>query len=421
MVGSSSQDRLDRLIDEVARGRRDLGSIRDREVRERVRVALRLHKDAPATPDPYTRMRMRARVLAGLDKRRDTAWTPRDIAWRAVDIAWTLLAQLARPAPYIVRAVGVAAVLVTAGLGMTAASAGTLPDETLYPVKLASEELRLVLATSTDDRALVELSIADHRLAEAERLAEQGRTADALIASAAYTQRVATAAADLAPTASVDLADRLERSFDAQRLRAQTLASSLSGTASSARAAAVLAIIAAPTSPPAADAVQRVAETAARAASELASAAEALDAPQPAAAPATPRTPASPTSTVAPSPSQAPAMGSLASTPTAARSAPVSDEGRGNGSTGADRRTAAPSRSTTGATPSPTGTTTSAPPAAPSPTPTATMSAPATPDRHGSAAATATRRAAEAARDAAERVRQWVAAHPGERERGHGE
>ena len=66
MVGRRSAKDTAKLIDEVARGDRLLEDIKDPQLRETVRLALRLHKDPYTAPDARTRSRIRARVLFGL-------------------------------------------------------------------------------------------------------------------------------------------------------------------------------------------------------------------------------------------------------------------------------------------------------------------------------------------------------------------
>jgi hypothetical protein len=267
VVGRNKQEKLDRLIGEVARGERDLAGIGDPELREGVRVALRLHKDGEDLPglDEYRRMRVRARVMAGL---RPRAPTLRDNAWSAL---W----YLGRPAPYIVRAVALSALIVGTGLGATVASADALPDDLLYSVKIAAEGVRLALAGAPQDRAAVELSIAEHRLVEAEKLAVIGRVSDARVVSAVYSAHIAAAAAELSAEAEGSpVVAQLESSFTAQRERAQRLSEALSVDAGYARAAEMLAMIASPTMAPGLTQVERVAETAASLATDLADAAE---------------------------------------------------------------------------------------------------------------------------------------------------
>jgi uncharacterized protein DUF5667 len=316
VVGREGRKRLDQLIDQVARGERQLSSISDPKEREAVRVALRLHKNAPAAPDAYSRARMRARVMAGLEPRRPNLR----------DNAWTALELLARPAPYIVRAIALASVMACLGLGTIVASADTLPDDLLYPLKLTTEQVRLALADAPGDRASVELSIAAHRLSEAERLAGSGRTSDALVASALYSQHIASAAAELAAQdEETDLGAQLETAFKAQRDRAQALAVTLSADVKSARGAQILAMIASPTYAPGQTKIEQVASTAASVAQQLSVAADQAAADEaavpsaPAAdAPATPQSAA----TAAPTPSvPATSTPSATVTPTASPSA----------------------------------------------------------------------------------------------------
>ena len=264
MVGKDTLNELDGLLDDVARGRRRLDSIHDAKLREAVRTALRIHQTGAAAPDDYARLRMRARVLSRLD--------PKGPSF--LDNAWIALDMLSRPAPYIVRGIALSALLVVVGMGATVAAADTLPDDLLYPVKLASEQVRLALATAPDDRASVEISIAEHRLSEAERLAVSGRTSDALVASAMYSQHVASAAAELVPSEASGVALQLESTFTNQRDRAGVLADTLSTNAQSAPAAQILATIAKPSAAPGVTIAERVAVTAAGVAEDLASVAE---------------------------------------------------------------------------------------------------------------------------------------------------
>ena len=239
MVGRDSEKNVAKLIEEVARGDRELSEIRDPKLREAVRLALRLHKDPFFGPDAATRNRIRSRVLGSVRPRRPS------LADRVV-IAFTLLAK---PAPYALR--GAAMILVVAGLagGTMVASAGALPDDALYAVKVATEQMRLALATTPEDRALIELSIAEHRLAEATQLAEEGDDDDAVIATSAYSEHLANAAAELAQMETIDartvgLVSQLQSRMNEHRAAAGKTASRLASNASTANAGAVLAAVA---------------------------------------------------------------------------------------------------------------------------------------------------------------------------------
>jgi hypothetical protein len=178
---------------------------------------------------------------------------------------------LARPAPYIVRVIATAVIAGSICMGAAVASVDTDPGDLFYSLKLASEDGRLALASAPGDRAAVELSIAEHRLAEAERFAADGRTSDALVASAVYSQHIASAAAELGPEVEgALLGTQLETAFNAQRARAQILALALSYETKTARSSQVLAMIAAPSNALGRTRIEWVAETAAALAIDLA-------------------------------------------------------------------------------------------------------------------------------------------------------
>ena len=285
MVGANRPEKLDRLIDSVARGERDLASIRDAKLRDAVRVALRMHANAQSGLDALARARMRDRVLGSVYPRRPTLADRTAIAFE----------MLAKPAPYAVRVIAVTALCVATIAGAAVAGADTLPNDPLYSVKLAGEDLRLTLASSAGDRAGVQLSIAEHRLAEAEALATSGRDEDALVASSTYSQQMAEAAAELADLEElqpevVALVAQLDDRFNEQRSRVQLLATKLSADPTTLRASEILAVVAAPTLAPGLVGVQRIAETAAGVAEDLASDHSSQAAPSASAQPRTTRT-----------------------------------------------------------------------------------------------------------------------------------
>jgi len=237
-----------RLIEEVARGERLLEEIKDPELRETVRLALRLHKDPFTAPDARTRSRIRSRVLASLRPHGAT------LADR-VTIAFEILAK---PAPYAMRAFAVAAIVLTIAASTSVVSSGSVSDDALYSVKLASEQARLALATTPEDRAMVELTIAEHRLAEATELATQGNDDDAIVATSEYGEHLANAAAELAQVETLTpdaqgLVVQLQQKIDTHRAVAAATVARLADSPSTASAAQVLAVVAAPADPAASD------------------------------------------------------------------------------------------------------------------------------------------------------------------------
>lgn len=266
-MGRRSAKDTAKLIEEVARGDRLLEDIKDPQLRETVRLALRLHKDPYSGPDTKTRSRIRSRVLYGLRPRQATL-TDR------VAVAFELLG---RPTPYAMRALAVGLVVVAIGASTAVASAGTVADDALYSVKITSEQMRLGLATSPEDRAVVELSIAEHRLAEATALATLGNEDDAIVATSEYGEHMAYAAAELAQVEALQpqtaiLVVQLQQRIDEHRATAAAVVARLAEDPNRASAAAALAALAARGFPaadlsPAAAIAQDAADTADEAAS----------------------------------------------------------------------------------------------------------------------------------------------------------
>ena len=255
-------------LEDVARGVRRLEEIRDPVVRDAVAAALRL-RDCDARLDPASRARMRRQVLAAMAPARPSF----------ADSVMTVFALLAKPTPVLLRLLVVA--LAGAGLlaGATVASADSLPDDALYGFKLAGEQLRLAIASTPEDRAAVGISIAAHRLDEAERLAEAGRDDATIDTTAAYGLSLATAAAELASVETLHpklaaLVTQLQAQLRAQQERVGASATRLSRDPRTAGAAAALAAAGpragAETSPSAV----RIADTAAAVTSRLAAVAE---------------------------------------------------------------------------------------------------------------------------------------------------
>jgi uncharacterized protein DUF5667 len=240
VVGQRSAKDTAKLIEEVARGDRLLEDIKNTELRETVRLALRLHKDPYSGPDGRTRSRIRSRVLNGL-KPRHATFTD------SVAVAFELLG---RPTPYAMRALAVGLVMVAIGASTAVASAGTVADDALYSVKITSEQMRLSLAMSPEDRAVVQLSIAEHRLAEATALAQLGNEDDALVATSEYGEHMANAAAELAQVEALQpetatLVMQLQQRIDEHRATAAAVVARLAEDPTRGSVSAALAVLAA--------------------------------------------------------------------------------------------------------------------------------------------------------------------------------
>jgi len=282
-VGPRTARDTAKLIEEVARGDRLLEDIKDPQLRETVRLALRLHKDPYSAPDARTRSRIRARVLFGLHPRHATL----------LDRAAVAFELLGRPTPYAMRALAVGLAIVVIGASTALVSAGTVSDDVLYSVKITSEQVRLALATSPEDRAVVELTIAEHRLAEATALATLGNEDDAIVATSEYGEHMANAAAELAQVEALQpetatLVVQLQQRIDEHRATAAAVVARLAEDPNRSSAAAALSAVASRGTAsadlsPAAAIAQDAADTADEAASvaeRLAVPARATDAPR---------------------------------------------------------------------------------------------------------------------------------------------
>lgn len=255
-------------LEAVARGVRRLEQIQDPILREAVAAALRL-RERELSLDPASRVRMRNTVLSALAPAKPTLG----------DRVYGAFALIGKPAPMLVRALVIG--LVIAGLfgGATVASADSLPDDALYAFKLAGEQLRLAIAISAEDRASVELSIAEHRLDEAERLAASGRADDAIIATASYGSSLADAAADLASVEATNprtaaLVSQLQTSMTASQERVAGTATKLAADPRTAGTAQVLAAVSATSTPSKDSPATKIADQAAAITARLATVAD---------------------------------------------------------------------------------------------------------------------------------------------------
>src|SRR6185503_1492864 len=152
--------------------------------------------------------------------------------------------------PYAMRALAVGLIVVAIGASTAVASAGTVSDDALYSVKITSEQMRLALAMSPEDRAVVQLSIAEHRLAEATTLATLGNEDDAIVATSEYGEHMANAAAELALVEALQpetatLVLQLQQRIDEHRATAAAVVARLAEDPTRVSPSAALAVLAA--------------------------------------------------------------------------------------------------------------------------------------------------------------------------------
>lgn len=102
-------------------------------------------------------------------------------------------------------AVAVTAILVLllTGGSTVAASSDALPDEPLYPVKLATEQVRLAFAISDTSKAELHTKLAENRALEIETMADQGKTEYAVSAAEKLANQLEQANLAMAKAESV--------------------------------------------------------------------------------------------------------------------------------------------------------------------------------------------------------------------------
>ncbi|MFC1943068.1 DUF5667 domain-containing protein [Chloroflexota bacterium] len=98
--------------------------------------------------------------------------------------------------------VAIVLVFLLAGGGTVAAAAGSMPDEPLYTVKLATEQARLVLTPSSLGKAELYAKLADRRVLEIVRMAGEGKP-EQIERTARRLDAYLTRIADLASTQEV--------------------------------------------------------------------------------------------------------------------------------------------------------------------------------------------------------------------------
>lgn len=173
---SKFEDILARCIDDIKTGRSTIEDCVARypHVREQLEPLLRIALKIPEIPEvkPSSSFRIKARVqlMDQIHDRRAVTKRP----WSRYNME-TEQIQLRRRFSMAGIVIAIVLALSAIGGGTAYASQASLPGDTLYPVKLATEELRMMLPG--DDVAKIEraLGFADRRVEEMATLAENDR------------------------------------------------------------------------------------------------------------------------------------------------------------------------------------------------------------------------------------------------------
>jgi hypothetical protein len=184
------EDILVQCIEDIKAGRSSIEDCLDRypSLREQLEPLLRIASAIPGPPDvkpsPYFKIKARVWLMEQIHGGRTAPRWP-----------WSRYNIQARPITYIKRfSTSMASVILAVVLAVSALGAGTayasqssLPGDTLYPVKLATEQAGMILVQDDVARAERALSFANKRATEMEALAEKGRPQDLNLAVEKYS------------------------------------------------------------------------------------------------------------------------------------------------------------------------------------------------------------------------------------------
>jgi len=110
-------------------------------------------------PRPEFKARARYQLLSALNELKPKRWLPFFLSWK----------------PQWATALALFLALLLAGGGTVVAAGSSMPDTLLYPVKLATEQVQLVLTPSSLGKAGLYARLADKRVAEIAYLVDSGQ------------------------------------------------------------------------------------------------------------------------------------------------------------------------------------------------------------------------------------------------------
>ena len=187
------EDILAQCIEDVKAGRSSVADCLSKypsiskQLEPLLRIALEIREPPEVKPSAAFKVRARVQLMEQIHaKRAVTKWP------------WFRYTGQVKPIPYKRRfnmvAIIIAVVLAVSALGggTAYASQGSLPGDVLYPVKLGTEQVRLILADDATDAELW-LEFANSRVGEMSALAERGRPENIDIAVNGYGEAMAMA------------------------------------------------------------------------------------------------------------------------------------------------------------------------------------------------------------------------------------
>ena len=183
------EDILVQCIEDIKAGRSSIEDCLDRysSVREELepllKIALGIREPLGVKPSPTFKVKARLWLMDQIHGGQAVKKWP-----------WSRYNSRVKPVPYIKRfsmsmanvILAIVLALSALGVGTAYASQSSLPGDVLYPLKLATEQVGMVLSRDDIARAERALSLADKRVREMEALAEKGRPQDMDLAVEKY-------------------------------------------------------------------------------------------------------------------------------------------------------------------------------------------------------------------------------------------
>ena len=183
------EDILVECIDDIKAGKASVEDCLNRyptareQLEPLLRIALEIREPPDVKPAPSFKIKARGRLMDQIHGRQTATRWP-----------WSRYNSQTKPVAYIrrfstsVAGVILAIVLVVFGVGAGTAyaSQASLPGDTLYPIKLATEQAGMMLVGDDVAKAERALSFANKRVREMEALAEKGRPQDLDLAAEEY-------------------------------------------------------------------------------------------------------------------------------------------------------------------------------------------------------------------------------------------
>jgi len=183
------EDILVQCIEDVKAGRASIEDCLDRypSVRDQLepllRIALEIREPPDVKPSLSFKIKARVRLMEQIHERQTAAKWP----WFRYDSQVKPITYIRRFSPSIAGVILAVVLAVSAlGAGTAYASQASLPGDTLYPIKLATEQAGMMLVGDDVARAERALSFVNKRVREMEALAEKGRPQDLDLAVEKY-------------------------------------------------------------------------------------------------------------------------------------------------------------------------------------------------------------------------------------------